>query len=46
VDYIKRYLGAPVGIDVEALKAENDKLKKEKAELEAQIQALQVKCVM
>ena len=40
VDYIKRYLGAPVGIDAEALRAENDKLKQEKAELQAQLAAL------
>ena len=29
VDYIKRYLGAPAGVDVEALKAELSRLKKE-----------------
>lgn len=40
IDYIKRYLGAPVGIDAEALKAENEKLKKEKADLESQLNSL------
>lgn len=34
VDYIKRYMGAPTGIDVEALRAECDQLRKDKAALE------------
>jgi hypothetical protein len=34
VDYIKRYMGAPTGIDVEALRAECDQLRKDKASLE------------
>lgn len=29
VDYVKRVMGAPVGIDVEALKMENETLKAE-----------------
>ena len=29
VDYIKRYMGAPTGIDVDALRQENEDLKKE-----------------
>lgn len=33
VDYVKRYLGAPTGVDVEAIRAENDSLKKKNAEL-------------
>jgi hypothetical protein len=40
VDYIKRYMGAPTGIDVEALRAECEQLKKEKATLEATIKEL------
>ena len=28
VDYVKRYMGAPTGVDVEALRAENEELKK------------------
>jgi hypothetical protein len=36
VDYVKRVLGAAVGIDVDALKAENEQLK-------AQVSALQEK---
>lgn len=35
VDYIKRYMGAPTNIDVEAIKAENDSLKKQVQELTA-----------
>jgi hypothetical protein len=40
VDYIKRYMGAPTGIDVEALKAECEQLRKDKAELEATVKSL------
>ena len=40
VDYIKRYMGAPVGIDVEALRAECEQLKKEKQELENTVKEL------
>ncbi|GMI39308.1 hypothetical protein TeGR_g4580, partial [Tetraparma gracilis] len=35
VDYIKRYMGAPTGVDVEALRIENEELKKEVTELRA-----------
>ena len=38
VDYIKRYMGAPTGIDVEAIKAENARLKAENKELRTQIE--------
>ena len=41
VDYIKRYLGAPAGVDVEALKAELSRLKKENTELRDKIEAAQ-----
>mmetsp|Transcript_2571 Transcript_2571/g.7740 ORF Transcript_2571/g.7740 Transcript_2571/m.7740 type:complete len:97 (-) Transcript_2571:344-634(-) len=37
IDYIKKYLGAPTGVDVEEMKAENDELKRRNAELEAQV---------
>mmetsp|Transcript_27807 Transcript_27807/g.83354 ORF Transcript_27807/g.83354 Transcript_27807/m.83354 type:complete len:96 (+) Transcript_27807:112-399(+) len=40
VDYIKRYMGAPTGIDVDALRQENDNLKKEREELRATIDEL------
>ena len=40
VDYIKRYMGAPTGIDVEALKAECEQLRKDKAELEETVKSL------
>lgn len=40
VDYIKRYMGAPTGIDVEALRRECEQLKADKAQLEATIQQL------
>lgn len=36
LDYIKRYLGSPVGVDVEALKRENEELKKKIELLEKQ----------
>mmetsp|Transcript_1601 Transcript_1601/g.2550 ORF Transcript_1601/g.2550 Transcript_1601/m.2550 type:complete len:91 (-) Transcript_1601:136-408(-) len=40
VDYIKRYMGAPAGVDVEALKAECEQLRKEKMDLENTIKEL------
>lgn len=41
VDYIKRYMGAPTNIDVEAIKAENESYKKQIAELTASMSELQ-----
>ena len=43
VDYIKRYMGAPTGVDVEALRAENEQLKVDKAALENTIRELNAK---
>eukprot|EP00753_Platysulcus_tardus_P002825 PLAT11934.1.p2 GENE.PLAT11934.1~~PLAT11934.1.p2 ORF type:complete len:113 (+),score=44.52 PLAT11934.1:51-341(+) len=40
VEYMKRYMGAPSGVDVEELKLENDRLKKESAALEEEFKAL------
>jgi hypothetical protein len=39
VEYIKRYMGAPMGIDVEALRLEMDQLRSENAELKAKLGA-------
>ena len=43
VDYIKRYMGAPAGLDVEALRAEVEQLRKDKVQLEETIQELNAK---
>ncbi|EGB12182.1 hypothetical protein AURANDRAFT_59855 [Aureococcus anophagefferens] len=40
VDYIKRYMGAPTGIDVEALRQENENLRKEREDLRSTIDEL------
>merc|ERR1711879_712622 len=40
IDYIKKYLGAPTGVDVEELRAENEELKRQNADLEAKVQSL------
>lgn len=40
IDYIKKYLGAPTGIDVEELRAENEELKRQNNELEAKVASL------
>ena len=40
LDFIKMTLGAPTGVDVEAIRAENDNLKKEVAELKSTIEDL------
>lgn len=40
VDYIKRYMGAPAGIDVEALRIEVEQLRTENAKLQANIAEL------
>mmetsp|Transcript_14188 Transcript_14188/g.20891 ORF Transcript_14188/g.20891 Transcript_14188/m.20891 type:complete len:95 (+) Transcript_14188:137-421(+) len=43
VDYIKRYMGAPTNVDVEAIKKENEDLKVDIAELRMQVQTLNEK---
>lgn len=40
MDYVKRFMGAPTGIDVDALRAENEELKKKNAELIKTIEEL------
>ncbi|KAF0689220.1 Aste57867_19307 [Aphanomyces stellatus] len=40
VDYIKRFMGAPTGVDVEAMRLENEELKKKNAELTKVIEEL------
>ena len=43
VDYIKRYMGAPANIDVEALRLEVEQLRADKAALEATVKELNSK---
>ena len=38
--YIKRYMGAPTGVDVEALQVENEDLRRRAAELEDRVAQL------
>jgi len=40
IDYIKKFLGAPTGVDVEEMRAENEELKKQNDELQARCSAL------
>lgn len=40
LEYIKKYLGTPSGIDIDELKAENEELKKRNDELQANMDAL------
>ena len=37
IEYVKKHLGAPSGIDIEDIKAENDELKKRNADLQKQV---------
>ena len=41
IEFIKKCLGAPSDTDVESLKAENEDLRRQKAELEKRIEELQ-----
>ena len=41
IEFIKKTLGSPSDTDVEQLKADNEKLKMDKAELQKKIEALE-----
>eukprot|EP01084_Bolivina_argentea_P309165 534745_1 len=43
VDYVKRYIGAPTGVDVDAMRLHNNELKQENEELKMRIKHLQQK---
>ena len=40
IDFIKKYLGAPSDVDVEAMKAEYEQLKEQNAELKRKVEEL------
>jgi len=40
IDYIKKFLGAPTGVDVEEMRAENDELKKQNDDLQGRCSSL------
>ncbi len=37
IDYVKKHLGAPTGIDIDEIRTENEELKKRNAELQKQV---------
>ena len=37
IDYVKKHLGSPSGIDIDDIKTENEELKKRNAELQKQV---------
>jgi hypothetical protein len=39
IEYIKKHLGAPTGIDIDELRTENEELKKKNAELQKRVDA-------
>jgi hypothetical protein len=45
VDYIKRYMGAPAGVDVEALRVEVEQLRAENSKLQNTIKDLNAKVI-
>ena len=42
VDYIKKYMGAPTGVDIDAVKVENNEMKAKIKELEKIIEELTI----
>ncbi|PFH32434.1 C-Myc-binding family protein [Besnoitia besnoiti] len=40
LDFIRKYLGAPTGVDIEALRSEVESLKKENAGLKARVEQM------
>jgi hypothetical protein len=43
VDYIKRYMGAPTGVDVDAMRTELESLKQENTQLKTTVTDLKAK---
>lgn len=43
VDYMRKYMGAAAGVDVDALKAENERLRAQVAELQASLEEANAK---
>lgn len=43
VDYVKSYMGAPVGVDTEALRAENERLRAESDAMRAELARLRAR---
>lgn len=49
VDYIKKYMGAPTGVDIDAMRAENERLKAENKQLQSTLEELNervIDCVL
>ena len=43
IDYIKKYLGAPASVDVDALRAENEEMKAKVKDLSRNVEDLNIK---
>mmetsp|Transcript_15483 Transcript_15483/g.23058 ORF Transcript_15483/g.23058 Transcript_15483/m.23058 type:complete len:96 (+) Transcript_15483:946-1233(+) len=43
VEYIKRFMGAPIGVDVEAIQLQNEELKEENERLKLQLKNMSEK---
>uniref|UniRef100_A0A0G4F9H2 c-Myc-binding protein n=1 Tax=Chromera velia CCMP2878 TaxID=1169474 RepID=A0A0G4F9H2_9ALVE len=40
IDFIKKFLGAPIGVDIDELRAENEELKRKNDELQRKVDEL------